>query len=246
MPTGWTQYEEIWLAPSLQEGGTERAVTVLKQYFGRTESGQFLFTGGAWDSFDPSGTRDASANVFTADDVLSCTLLSTPIGAAAALQLLNPAEDNEFSELLPAIRTGLDFVDESWSNSDGFKAANELFERLKNLPGVGLTRTTKLFARKRPRLVPIIDSVVLRDVLHGSKSHWQPLSTAFQANERALWRRLVGIHGAAGLSSEVSTLRIFDVLSWMEGAGYADRIVARAEIVPPDDGTQRDVDVTAP
>lgn len=37
MSAKWMQYEEIWLPPSLQEDGTDRAVTALTHYFGRTE-----------------------------------------------------------------------------------------------------------------------------------------------------------------------------------------------------------------
>lgn len=246
MSMEWTEYQGIRLCPSLQEDGTERAVTVLRHYFEQTAEGDFRFTGGAWDSFDPSGTRATSANKFTADDVLSCTLLSTPIGAPAALELLGTAAEERLSTLLARIPADRDFVDEASRESNSFRPAVDLYNALFKLPGVGLTRATKLLARKRPRLVPIVDSVILRDVLHGSRTHWQPLLTAFQANERALWSRLSALHSAAELPSLVSTLRVFDVLSWMEGAGYADQIVSGAEIVPPDDGTQDDVDFTAP
>lgn len=245
MSAKWMQYEEIWLPPSLQEDGTDRAVTALTHYFGRTEDGKFRFTGGAWDSFDPSGTRATSANMFTADDVLSCTLLSTPIGAPAALELMNPVGEKRFSVLLTQVRADRDFVDEASRDSESFRPAVDLFNELMQLSGVGMTRATKLLARKRPRLVPIVDSVILSNVFHGNRKQWQPLLTTFQANERALWKRLQKLHTEAGLSPEVSTLRVFDVLSWMEGAGYVDRIVAGEEIVPPDDGTQEDPPVNA-
>lgn len=38
-----------------------------------------LYIGSAWDAFDPSGTRAASANVFTSDDVTATALLNTPV-----------------------------------------------------------------------------------------------------------------------------------------------------------------------
>lgn len=219
MSTDWTEYHGIWLCPSLQEGGETRAVTNLQRYFEHSADGEYSFTGGAWDTFDPSGTRASSANVFTADDVLSCTLLSTPIDGQATLQLLNSIEGKVFSRLLPSIPTNIDFVHEAWPDIPGYAAANELFEQLKSLPDVGLTRATKLFARKRPRLVPIVDSVIRHYVFSDGRKHWTPLRDAFRADGLALWRRLERLHGKAELHPQVTTLRVFDVLSWMDATG---------------------------
>jgi hypothetical protein len=108
--TEWTEYQGIWLCPGLQENGREHAVATLRRYFERTDNGQHIFTGGAWDTFDPSGRRDSSANFFTADDILSCTLLSTPIGAPAALKLLGPDAGQRFSTLLARIPIDRDFA----------------------------------------------------------------------------------------------------------------------------------------
>lgn len=50
---------------------------------------------------------------------------------------------------------------------------------LRDLPGVGRTTASKLFARNRPRLRPIDDAVVTQ-VLGTKKTHWEPIRQALQ------------------------------------------------------------------
>ncbi len=87
---------------------------------------------------------------------------------------------------------------------------------LRQLPKIGPTRASKLLARKRPRLRPIWDSVVT-SVTGTLDRQWEPLRVALRDNDKALHHRLIRIRGAAGLPAEVSALRVFDVVTWMEG-----------------------------
>ena len=57
---------QLHLPRTVASDQTERAVDLLQLYF---KSRKFI--GSQWDGFDPSGTRAASANVFTSDDVAS-------------------------------------------------------------------------------------------------------------------------------------------------------------------------------
>lgn len=80
-------------------------------------------------------------------------------------------------------------------------------------------KATKLIARKRPpRLYPIWDSVV-GAVLGTERSHLNPVREARRADDGgALHRRLLSIRKAAGLPpEEISALRVFDVIAWMNG-----------------------------
>ena len=89
-----------------------------------------------------------------------------------------------------------------------------LWKRLVALPKVGPTRASKLLERKRPRLRPIYDSVVAEVI--GTRRLWEPLRAELQDNT-GLHSRLVRLGEQAQLPSEVSAIRVFDVVAWMEG-----------------------------
>ncbi|WP_306303787.1 DUF6308 family protein [Rhodococcus wratislaviensis] len=84
------------------------------------------------------------------------------------------------------------------------------------LPGIGQTKATKLIACKRPRLYPIWDSVVSQ-VLGTERAHLNPVREALRADDGALHYRLLSLRKEAGLPEEISALRVFDVLAWMDG-----------------------------
>lgn len=69
----------IRLTPHLAEERHEDAVRLVRTYFAGILEGAGGFEGAWWDGFDPSGTRAENPNTFTADDILSASLLSAPI-----------------------------------------------------------------------------------------------------------------------------------------------------------------------
>lgn len=83
-----------------------------------------------------------------------------------------------------------------------------------SLPGVGATTASTLLARKRPRLRPIYDTIVAEVV--GSTRLWEPLR-AHLTQHPDLHERLLRLREQANLSTDVSALRVFDVVTWMEG-----------------------------
>lgn len=198
---------------------TERAVDLLGHYFTPDK-----FTGSHWDGFDPSGTREASANEFTSDDVASAALLNTPVPGHAVVHLLI-TQSERFSELLRIVGPDRDFIDVDPDPSGKDMApVYELYEALKDLPKIGPTIASKLVARKRPRLFPIIDSDLRRTVFHETRKDGYVgralLHAEFSAQERTIWQRLESYRCAAALPAEVTTLRVFDVLAWMEARAY--------------------------
>src|ERR1035438_10441082 len=72
------------LSPSLLDASDDRAVAVLAAYYHPLSGGGGGYTGGQFDAFDPSGTRSASANTYTADDLVAVTLLSVEVPGRAA------------------------------------------------------------------------------------------------------------------------------------------------------------------
>lgn len=204
---------------------------MLRAYYAPLGPGQG-FTGGQFDTFDPSKTRALSADVFTAEDVIAVSLLSVHVTGRAALELLEH-QSWRFSELLRAVGPDRDLVDVESTSPDRFPA-RALNDALRELPGVGPTTASKLLARKRPRLLPIYDSVIDRHLLQRSGRLWEPLRLALRAEDRQLHRHLINLRSAAGLPEHVSVIRVLDVLAWMDGSKNSDRVLAR-RLIPEDD-----------
>lgn len=213
----------VTLTASMQEDKFEEAVRVLRAYCAPLRDGSG-FTGGAWDTFDPSGTRTLSTNTFTADDLAACALLATPINGRATLELLQ-RQRPKFEKLLEEVGPDRDFVTVKSADGEDFRAVRHTYAALRDVPGIGETRATKLLARKRPRLVPIVDSVIRQSVFNNATRHWTPLHEALVADGKALWKRLVHLRDQAGLGPEVSVLRVFDVLAWMDGSGNSELVL---------------------
>jgi hypothetical protein len=213
---------QISLTPSLQAGQEERAVSVLSAYFAPLDRGGF--TGGRFDSFDPQGDAAQETDRFTAADLVAVGLLSVAVPARAALQLLE-SRQGELALLLEGLGPDRDFTDEPSVSREVFAPAWDLWWTLSSIEGLGPTTVSKLMARKRPRLIPIFDSVIDHAVLGGSGILWEPLHAALNGEEAGLRGRLVAVRDRVGLG-HLSELRVFDVLAWMDGSGWADRVLA--------------------
>lgn len=211
---------------SLRPESSRRAVAVLSAYYSPLSGDRVGFTGGQFDTFDPSGTRSASANVFTCDDLVAVTLLSVEVPGRAAVDLL-VSQRQRFEVLLEDVGPDRDLALEPSVAMDDFRPAWHLWRALSELPGLGPTTVSKLMARKRPRLIPIYDSVIDRTVLGGSGILWAPLHAALRDSGGALHQRLCDLRIKASLSEAVSPLRILDVLAWMDGSGNSDTILTK-------------------
>ncbi len=201
----------IW--PFLDDSA-ERALDV---YF---NSG--AFTGGQFDRFAGGGDRQGNANTFTAEDIVAVSMLSVRIPGRAALRLLDGAD--ELDSLLSAIPTKVDLWDVREEEVGPGSAANQLWELLESIDGIGWVTAGKLMARKRPRVIPVYDRVV-RDALErrGSDQFWQPLRSAL-ADNKAIVDRLGELRATAGLDSETSLIRTLDVAIWMKAHGRPEPV----------------------
>lgn len=159
---------------------------------------------------------------FTACDLLAVTLLDMRSRPRAVRAILHDQAES-LNGRLAAISHDVPL----WSATDANLApAYDLWAALRGggaLSGVGPTMTSKLMARKRPTLIPIVDSVV-RQALGFTGDSWKELRAALQENnlvERIEARRPQGVGPA------VSTLRLLDVAVWMRHsqgkAAKADR-----------------------
>ncbi len=168
--------------------------------------------------FDPTKTFDAGTfatlpdnprDRFSASDLLALAMLDVAPKPLAVRALLKP----DFSRHLADLRDDLDLWD---ATDEDLAPALLLWEELHGLPQIGPTRASKLLARKRPRLIPIIDSVVKKS--YGLTKHdnsWVALREALK--DRQLRDQIDAIR-PAGLTSSITTLRLLDVAAWMRGS----------------------------
>jgi uncharacterized protein DUF6308 len=156
-------------------------------------------------TFDSLG--DNPRDKIVPDDLLAVTLLDVRWTPLAVRRLLYGQAD-EISKLLGEIddKTELGAPD----SGKQLDAAGPLWDLMYQLPGVRDTKASKLLARKRPRLIPITDSIVVSAVRTPGRT-WATLHCCFQDT---CFRQTV-----ESLRPEktelISLLRIFDVAIWM-------------------------------
>src|ERR1035438_10441084 len=146
-------------------------------------------------------------------------------GAGACGEEMLVLQRRRFEVLLESIAPDRDLANEASVAESDFRPAWELWRALSELPGLGPTTVSKLMARKRPRLIPIFDSVIDRIILGGTGVLWLPMHAALRENDRALHERLLRVRARAGLDESISVLRVFDVLAWMDGSGHSEKVL---------------------
>jgi len=142
----------------------------------------------------------------TADDLLAVTLLDI-VWRPQVVRVLLGTRHREFSQMLAAIPDDIDLWD---ADDEVSTRIDVLWDALMAIDGIGTASATKLLARKRPRLCPISDSVVIKAVAVPGRT-WDVLRQLLQ--DPAARDRIEALRPdtarAAGL------LRILDVILWI-------------------------------
>lgn len=159
------------------------------------------FAGATFDHLAPNPRDD-----FAASDVLAASLLDVPFRPRAVRSLLGDNTRGHCA-LLGAVRDDVDLWDAS---DDDLAPAYDLWAWVRTLDGVGPTRASKLMARKRPRLIPVVDRVVREHVPLGDDS-WVSFRDALRD---VILRDRIEELRPDGLSG-ISTLRLLDAALWM-------------------------------
>ena len=130
----------------------------LEEYFRRHDAPEQGFTGRFFEQFLARSDPDR----FTAFDLVAVSTLSVTIPAgAASVILLDPVTSASLNRLLvQAPPAGVDLADTELDDIADNSPLSQLYVAIRQLPGMGPTRTSKLLASKRPGVVPIRDSVV--------------------------------------------------------------------------------------
>jgi len=217
------------LASYLQPANTQAAAEVVRRYFTPRPTG--TFTGAHFERLGGGGDRPAIANEFTAEDLIAVSMLSVRVVGNAALELLEHRR-SRLHELLRLIPTDLTLGAVDGTEFTPEWPTRQLYTELRSVVDVGPTTASKLLARKRPHLVPVYDTVIATELGLVDGRLWQPLHTWLTADAHANESHLDQIRATAGLGTDISLLRVLDVLTWMVGKGNA------SELLPAEDGAQ--------
>ncbi|WP_249353645.1 DUF6308 family protein [Rhodococcus sp. USK13] len=79
----------------------------------------------------------------------------------------------------------------------------------------------------RPQTLPAVPDLGFgrQQVLGTERSHLNPVREALRADDAAVHHRLLSIREEAGLPEEISALRVFDVIAWMDGKNRGDVVM---------------------
>ncbi len=157
-------------------------------------------------TFDSVGTNDLFT--FSVDDLLALTMLDVGLKPLAVREVLGHGQAT-LSELLRAVPHEQDL----WEATDEtLDAATRLFAELDALPAVGAVNAGKLMARKRPRLIPVIDKHVITALQAPKGKYWATMRDALGRGK--LWLQIEQTLRVSAPAS-VTTLRLLDVAIWM-------------------------------
>ena len=179
----------------LEPASADRAAALLRRCFTPRPVGKF--TGAHFERLGGGGDRPQIADEFT-------------------------TRQRRLHEMLRAIPTDVALADLPAADLGDTWPVRPLYRELLSIPDVGETTACKLLARKRPHLVPILDSVVTQELSIERGLFWLPLHDWLVADDRANHLNLESLRSRAGLGPDISVLRVFDVLTWMTGKGYAN------------------------
>ncbi|MDF9751567.1 DUF6308 family protein [Arthrobacter sp. ES3-54] len=209
----------------LDDGNIDEAANLLVAYYRRTSADLPAYTGSVFNSWAGGGDGPGVVNCVTADDLIAVSFLALDVPGEAAFGILK-THRALISDLLAQIPANLDMADMQANDFDKLlgedSAALQLWHVLRGRDtgrwGMGETRTSKLLARKRPKLIPIYDSIVgpLMELETGSLGQWKRWHTAL-TDGTGLPQRLQEIRTVSGISDPISDLRVMDIVLWMHG-----------------------------
>lgn len=174
-----------------------------------------------FDSWAGGGDAPETVNTITADDLVAASFRSVKIPPRTAIAVLE-TRAQEISDLLAQIPADVDLPDaDPVRNLGPDSPARLLWNLLRGKAddagwGVGPSTTSKILARKRPRLIPIYDSIIRRvTALPGPNDQWLYWHTSYA--DGVLAERLAEIRQKSAITEPISQLRELDIVLWMHG-----------------------------
>jgi hypothetical protein len=181
------------LRTGLTAAGLDRAVTA---YFSEPSFAGMTF----------SDLGQNPPGEIVADDLLAVALLDIT-WRPQVIRVLFGSQRQQLSQMLAALPQATDL----WEAGDDILGhVDVLWGALMAIDGIGNASATKLLARKRPRLCPISDSVVIKAVDAPGRT-WDVLRCLLQ--DPAARAEIEALRPAT--AAEASLLRILDVALWV-------------------------------
>lgn len=211
---------EDWTLPAILQGDVATAAATLTSYFAyRLSDGETPYYSGAmFERLGGGGDSADVRDVLTAEDLVAVSMLGVNVPAHAAIRLLGPAA-GKASKLLAYIPTNLELADAGPEHIGPQSQAWELWALLHSMHGMGDTTTSKLLARKRPKLIPVQDSLVVKSLGHDLRRHgdfWTALHRHLQPDHPCgLQERLHAIRDHSGAGNDISLIRVLDIVLWL-------------------------------
>ncbi|MGI5238902.1 DUF6308 family protein [Dactylosporangium sp. CA-139066] len=193
--------------------GNDGAAKSLRAYF--DEGSPHRYSGRRFEALANGGDRPGVHNVITADDLVAVQMLSVSVPAEVAVDLLEGQLGRQMTDRLARIPLSVELGTSGAMElvADG-NDADQAWHCLKSRPDVGYVIAGKLLARKRPHLIPVYDQVIA--CLFGEPDRvWLRLHDRLAADGGQLREELAVLRTRANVHTNVSLLRILDVVLWM-------------------------------
>jgi len=178
------------------------------------------FTGSHFESFAGGGDAITVQDRITPEDLLAVTCLGVYFPASATLNLLEGDAANGVAKQLSLIPNNVDLHSMTTNPIAENSAAWKAWDLIDDLDDIGRTLTSKLLARKRPRLLPVLDEVVVCALKLGEKNNWRSIYELLTEDSGRVVSELQIIQRQAARKhveiSRISTLRVLDITVWME------------------------------
>ena len=146
------------------------------------------------------------------DDLLAVSLLDITWRPQVVRLLLGSLRE-QLSQMLAAIPRAIDLWD---ATDDDLRRIDVLWDALTAIDGIGTASATKLLARKRPRLCPISDHVVIKAVDVPGRT-WDVLRCLLQDPAARAEVEALRPADAAG----ATLVRVLDVALWVSHGSTA-------------------------
>ncbi|MEU5034072.1 DUF6308 family protein [Streptomyces rubiginosohelvolus] len=192
---------------------------LLRRYWAVPPNGAPAYTGARFERLTGGGDQPEVANHFTSADFIAVATLSVDVPVRAVLHVLEPAGRNSYSRLLAQIPVDLELAAAEDRHVAKDSPAWNLWQTLRDVDGIGSVAAGKLLARKRPRLLPVYDSVIKKvfERPPTDLSFWSDVRRALRADDRMLVAHLEDVRGLAGIGEDIGVLRVLDTAAWLHG-----------------------------
>ncbi|MFI8964993.1 DUF6308 family protein [Streptomyces sp. NPDC053493] len=192
---------------------------LLRRYWALLPDGSPAYTGARFERLTGGGDQPEVANHFTPADFIAVATLSVDVPVRAVLHVLEPTGRNPYSRLLSQIPVDLELAAAEERHVTKDSPVWNLWQSLRDVNGIGSVGAGKLLARKRPRLLPVYDSVIKKVFERPSTDliFWSDMRRALRADDRMLVAHLEDVRDLAGIGEDIGVLRILDTAAWLHG-----------------------------